>query len=407
MGKAIGFKCVECGAELGLNETKYQCTKCNGNLQLVYDYDAIKKSWNRSDLENNKDRSIWRYKPLYPVETTIAKPFIGGTPLYFVEKLANDIGLKNVYLKDDGRNPSASFKDRASAMVLAKALEEGITLVTGASTGNAASSMSCLSASVGMKNIIFVPKSAPIAKITQLLVFGANVVTVDGTYDQAFDLCLKATAKYGWYNRNTGFNPYTREGKKSAAFEICEQLNWQAPDYLFVSVGDGNIISGIWKGFTDLYKIGFIDKLPKMVACQAEGSNAVTQAFNADCPIPIVSGDTVADSISVSLPRDGVAAVQALQESDGFAIEVTDQEILDSIKIVARATGVFGEPAGVTSYAALKKAANEGLVKPEDKIVMMITGNGLKDINSAMKIAGQPMQISADEAELEKVFNLA
>lgn len=407
MNYSVGFQCIECSAELTFNETQYQCTKCGGNLQVVYDYDKIKNVWSKRDLETCNDRSIWRYAPLYPVESTIARPLIGGTPVYKVDRLGGELGLNNLYLKDDGRNPSASFKDRASAMVLAKAMDSGINLITGASTGNAASSMACLSSSVGMKNIIFVPKTAPIAKITQLLIFGAKVVTVNGTYDQAFDLCLKATEKFGWYNRNTGFNPFTREGKKSAAYEIAEQFNWDVPDLVFVSVGDGNIISGIWKGFCDLYKIGFIEKLPRMVACQAEHSNAVKMAFDSDGVIREVSGCTVADSISVSIPRDGKAAVKALQESNGFAVSVTDQEILDSIKAVAMVTGVFGEPAGVTSYAALKKAASDGLIKPNEKALIMITGNGLKDVNSAMKIAGEPMQIEASEHELDKVSKLA
>jgi threonine synthase len=406
MNYAIGFKCVECGSELNFSETQYQCTKCNGNLQIIYDYDKIKKNWTKKVLAETKTNSIWRYAPLYPVKNQICSPLIGFTPLYKVDKLGQGIGLKNLYLKDDGKNPSASFKDRASSMVLAKALDDKIELVTGASTGNAASSMACLSASCGIKNIIFVPTSAPVAKITQLLIFGANVITVNGTYDQAFDLCLKASEKFGWYNRNTGYNPYTREGKKSASFEICEQMSWDVPDYIFVSVGDGNIISGMWKGFSDLYKIGFIDKLPKMVACQAEHSNAIKKAFDTTGIIEPVSGCTVADSISVSLPRDGKAAVQALQESNGFGVEVTDDEILQSIKTIAMATGVFGEPAGVTSYACLKKAVNEGLIESDSKVLIMITGNGLKDINNAMKIAGNALQIEPDENELDKLTGL-
>lgn len=407
MSYAIGFRCIECNAEYTLEEVKYQCKKCSGNLQVVYDYKKIKSVFNKDDLKKNPDRSIWRYKPLYPVESEIQQPQVGCTPVYKVDKLAQSIGLKSLYLKDDGRNPSASFKDRASAMVLAKALDENIELVTGASTGNAASSMACLSASAGVKNIIFVPKSAPVAKITQLLIFGANVITVNGTYDEAFDLCLKASEKFGWYNRNTGYNPFTREGKKSASLEICEQFNWDVPDYVCVSVGDGNIISGLWKGFKDMYEIGFIDKLPKLVACQAKLSNSVHQAFETDGKIKEVSGCTVADSISVSVPRDGSAAVKAVQESGGFTIVVKDEDILESIKTVARMTGVFGEPAGVTSFTGLKKAAEKALIKPENKVLIMITGNGLKDINSAMKVAGSATEIQADESELEKLKSLA
>lgn len=377
-------------------------------MQVVYDYDNIKNRLTKEFLKANNDRIIWRYKELLPVDDLKFVPpvQVGWTPLYNAEKMAKQLGIKNVYLKDDGRNPSASFKDRAGAVAVAHARETGETVITTASTGNAASSLSCLTGSIGMKTVIFVPKTAPAPKIAQLLVFGAEVIMVNGTYDDAFDLCLKASAEYGWYNRSTGINPYTREGKKTCAFEICEQLGWNVPDKVFVSVGDGNIISGLWKGFTDFYKIGLIDRLPKMVAVQAEHSNAVKLAVDKGTDeITAVSGETVADSISVSVPRDGTAAARAVLESKGFAVSVTDSEILAGIPKVARGAGVFAEPAAAAAYVGLEKAVKDGKVSPEDRVAVVITGNGLKDVNSAMKSVGKPNLINPDMDELKKLVD--
>jgi threonine synthase len=329
---------------------------------------------------------------------------VGGTPLYHAQRLGQEFGLSRVFLKDDGRNPSASFKDRAGAIAIAKALNLGQSVITGASTGNAASSLACLSASQGIRPLVFVPKAAPPAKITQLLVFGATVLAVDGSYDQAFDLCLEATREYGWYNRNTGYNPYTREGKKTCAFEIVEQLDWECPDLVFVSVGDGNILSGLWKGFRDLHALGLIERLPRMVGVQASGSNAIKQAFEGDGVIRPVKDNTLADSISVSLPRDGVAAVQALKDSGGFAMEVSDPEILAAIPLTAQTESVFGEPAGVTSVAGLKKAAAAGLVKEEETIAVVVTGNGLKDIASAQRSGSGAHPVQPNLNDLKRVI---
>lgn len=407
MEKIKNLKCIKCGKEFSLSEAEYTCSSCGGNLQVVYDYDLIKKSFTKNSLKNNKDFSIWRYIDILPVKdlNNIPPVQVGWTPLYKADKIAKELKIKNLHIKDDGRNPSASFKDRAGAIVVARALERGEKVITTASTGNAASSLACLTGSSKMKTVIFVPKTAPAPKIAQLLVFGAEVIMVNGTYDDAFDLCLKASKEYGWYNRSTGINPFTREGKKTCAFEICEQLNWQVPDKLFVSVGDGNIISGIWKGFCDFKRLGFIDKLPQMIAVQAEHSNAVKQAFEEGGEIKPVSGETVADSISVSIPRDGMAAVSALRESNGFAVSVTDAEILAAIPKIARGANVFAEPAAAATYAGLEKAAKEGKIGSEDTVVMVITGNGLKDVQSAMKSVGKPYLINPEMKELKNLVS--
>jgi threonine synthase len=404
-GNVSGLRCVGCGRTTPLKAPVYTCESCGGNLQVEYDYESVRQTWRREDLARNADLTIWRYAPLYPVGGRIESPPIGWTPLFKAARLGEKLGLHSLYLKDDGRNPSASFKDRASAIALVRARETGCDLVTGASTGNAGSSTAVLGAAMGMRTRIFIPKTAPRAKVAQLLAFGADVLAVDGTYDDAFDLCLAATKQFGWYNRNTGYNPFTREGKKSVSFEICEQMGWRVPDLVVVPVGDGNIISGVWKGFEDFRKIGFIDRLPKLLAVQAQGSAAIVQALAGDGTIKPVSGETVADSISVSVPRDGVAAVQAVRASGGFGVTVSDQEILAAITEVARGAGVFGEPAGVASYAGLKKAVEQERIDPRWTIVVLITGSGLKDIASVMKVAGEPRVISKDQAELDKLFS--
>jgi len=396
--------CVHCEATTSIGDAVYVCPACGGNLQVVYDYAAIGAAWPREALAQSDDRSIWRYAPLYPVRGRIDAPPVGWTPLFQAPRLAAELGLGKLWIKDDGRNPSASFKDRASAIALVRAREIGHDFVTGASTGNAASSTSVLAAAMGIRSRIFIPAAAPKAKVAQLLAFGAEVLAVDGTYDQAFDLCLAATEKFGWYNRNTGFNPFTREGKKSVSFEICEQLDWQVPDLVAVPVGDGNIISGVWKGFCDFHALGFIDRKPKLLAVQAEGSAAIVDAVNGDGQVREVSGETVADSISVGMPRDGEAAVKAVRESGGLGITVSDQEILDAIPMTARGAAVFGEPAGVTSLAGLKKAAAQGLIDKDWTVVALVTGSGLKDVASVMKVSGEPRTISPDPKQLDALF---
>jgi threonine synthase len=398
------LSCVRCGHASPIADGVYVCPSCGGNHLVDYDWDGVRASWRRDDLERSADRTIWRYLPLLPVAERLEGPPVGWTPLVPAPKLAGSLGLRELQIKDDGRNPSASFKDRASAVALQHARENGHGLVTGASTGNAASATAVLAAAVGIRTRIFVPRTAPRAKIAQLLTFGAEVLAVDGTYDQAFDLCLEATRRYGWYNRNTGYNPYTREGKKTVSFEICEQRNWVVPDLVVVPVGDGNIISGVWKGFREFERLGFTDRSPRLLAVQADGSAAIVQALQGDGVIRPVSGDTVADSISVSLPRDGDAAVNAVRESGGLGITVPDDAILSAIGEVARGAGVFGEPAAVTAWAGLKAAVGRGLIDPAWSIVILNTGNGLKDIASAMKAVSEPRIIPPDASTLDALF---
>jgi len=409
-----GLKCVICGKTYGVDEIDYVCPDHGdeGIVDVQYDYDYIRQNFSKEDLRQFTDFTIWRYKPLLPIEPDSPVPplTVGWTPLYEAPRLAADLGLKQVWVKDDGRLPTASFKDRASAIAVVKAQEKGAEIITTASTGNAAAALSGLCASVQQPNVIFVPESAPQAKIAQLLVFGSKVALVKGTYDDAFELCLQAAKEYGWFNRNTGYNPYMSEGKKTASFEICEQLNWEAPDRIFVSVGDGCIIGGIHKGLKDLYALGWIDKMPKIMGVQAEGSNYMYEAWKNDEDVLTkapISASTAADSISAGLPRDRIKAMAAVKETDGAYICVTDKEILAAIPAQARGSGVFGEPAGAAAYAGLVKAVEEGLVSADERVVVLNTGNGLKDVAGAMKsvelVGTQPYTIEPNMDALKEV----
>ena len=391
MKNVLYLKCTICGEMYAPDEVAYVCPK-HGNegiLDVVFDYDAIGRNHSPESIGANPDQTIWRYKPLIPVQAESPTPplAVGGTPLYDAPRLAAALGLAQVWVKDDGRNPTASFKDRASAIAVVKAQEAGANIVTTASTGNAAAALSGICASVGMPNVIFVPESAPPAKIAQLLAYGSTVLLVQGTYDDAFDLCMESAEKFGWYNRNTGFNPYMSEGKKTVSFEICEQLGWEAPDAIFVSVGDGCIIGGVHKGLKDLVALGWIDKMPRIFGVQAAGSNYIAEAWENGEDIVTkapIDAQTAADSISAGLPRDRIKALRAVTETNGAYVTVADEVILAAIPTLAQGSGVFAEPAGAAAYAGLQKAVADGLVSAESRVVVINTGNGLKDIKGAM-----------------------
>ncbi len=416
MDHITGLTCLICGATHGPDEVEYVCPE-HGNegiLDVGYDYDLIGSRISTQSLADNRDLSIWRYRPLLPVEPEAPVPplAIGWTPLYPAPGPAADLGLAHLWIKDDSRMPTASFKDRASAIAVVRAATQGAEVITTASTGNAAAALAGICASVGRKNVIFVPDSAPRAKIAQLLVYNATVVLVRGSYDAAFELCLEAAKAYGWYNRNTGYNPYMSEGKKTAAFEICEQLGWQAPDAVVVSVGDGCIIGGLHKGFRDLLALGWIDRMPRLLGVQAHGSAFLYQAWRDNEDVlgkGPVGTTTIADSISAGLPRDRLKAMAAVRESGGAFIRVDDDEILAAIPRMAKCTGVFGEPAGAAAWAGLERAADDGLIARDERIVVVNTGSGLKDIDATMQAVqtagARPFHIDADMDIVRQIFS--
>lgn len=402
--------CISCREKYEALPTQYLCPKCGekGILDVEYDYEKIKKDWNKQDLKANPDPSIWRYSPLLPIDPNTPKPplRVGGTPLYKSNIMAKLLGIETIYIKDDGLNPTGSLKDRASAIGVVKAQEAGMNIVACASTGNAASSLAGNIASMGneMKAVIFVPSRAPIGKVTQLLVFGALVLSVKGSYEETFYLSQEAIDKWGWYNRNAAINPYLVEGKKTASIEIAEQLNWQMVDWLVYSVGDGCTLAGAWKGMYDLKQIGFIDKLPRLLGVQSEGCAPITEAFNKGTELIPVPENTIADSIAVGKPRNYIKAIKAVKDSNGDMINVTDEEILDMMKVLGKNTGIFGEPAGVAGVAGIKKAVEKGIIKPSESVAVVVTGNGLKDIKNAEKAVGAPLTVQPNLKKLSQLL---
>ena len=402
MENVIGFECAECSRRHRVTEVEYLCPSCRGNLDVIYDYDRVRSSLSKSTLEADRNLSMWRYRALLPIEPSSPLPAlaIGWTPVYDCVRLAAELGIRQLLIKDDGRNPTASFKDRPSALAVVKAQEAKADVITTASSGNAGSALAGICASVGMKSVIFVPAYAPAAKIAQLQIYGAKVVIVDGSYDEAFSLCIEASKRFGWYQRSTGYNPYTREGKKTAALEIGEQLKWEVPDQVFVAVGDGNIISGLWKGFRDLRALGFLDRSPGMIGVQAEGASAIVDAVNGDGIIRPGPAQTIADSINVGKPNDGTMAVRAIRESGGRGVTVSDDEIVAAVIRLARSTGVFVEPAAGAAFAGLVKQCESGDVASDQRVLVVLTGNGLKDIESARRAVEEPLRMQPDVEEL-------
>jgi len=403
--KAItGLQCHQCNWLVPADPFHYTCSKCGKNLDFIYDYDLIKRAWSKHDLEQNPAQSIWRYLPLLPVtrapKNTSLK--VGGTPLVNLPEIAADHSVASFQIKDDTRNPSGSLKDRATELSIQHAHEQGKETIVAASTGNAGSSLAALTAFHGVKSIIFAPASAPPAKLTQIRQHLAKLVPVDGNYDAAFDLAFSWSQKNDHYSRNTGINPILAEGKKTVALEIAEQRNWLAPDHIFIPVGDGCIISGVFKGFFDLLALGWIDYLPRLHAVQAKGSSAIVDSLTRGGEITPVVADTVADSISVDAPRDGDKARRAILESGGMGFKIGDDQILSAQQKLSATSGIFAEPAAATAYAGFLQASSQGIFKPDDHVVVLITGTGLKDIPSAQKNMAKIEPVSADIHAVEQ-----
>lgn len=398
-------KCVKCGKIYEATPNLTNCA-CGGILDIVYDYDYIKTVLTKDKLAQRRDNSMWRYRELLPVEdATEAPPLrVGWSPLYQADRLASQLGIKALYVKDDGVNPTASLKDRASSMAVAKAREAGAKVIACSSTGNAASSLAGNAAAAGIKTYIFVPSRAPKGKVAQLMTFGATVISVQGSYEETFELSKQAIDRWGWYNRNAAINPYLSEGKKTVGLEIMEQLGWVVPDYIAISVGDGCTIAGLWKGLKDLYAIGFIDRLPRLISAQASGCCPINRAIETGEDWRPMEENTLADSIAVGVPRNADKALMAIRESGGLTVNVSDEEIMAAQKLLGRTCGVFGEPAGVTGTAGLKKLCEEGKISPNATVVSVVTGNGLKDVANAIAHCGEPISIPGDMDLLLKAF---
>ncbi len=408
MKHLLGYQCTLCNREYGADVNHLTCPHCGteGILEIHYDYPKMKKQATREYFTGNGHYSMWRYAPLMPVkEGGLGQTLrVGWTPFYMANRLADQLGVKELYIKDDAVNPTGSLKDRASAVAVVKAMENNSDTISCSSTGNAASSLAGNAARMGIKTVIFVPKRAPAGKLTQLLIYGAKVISVAGNYRQTFELSEEAIKRWGWYNRNAGINPFLVEGKKTVALEVAEQLNWDVPDWVAVSVGDGCTIGGVYKGFYDLYRLGLIDRIPKILGVQAEGCCPFVTAHGESRPLQPAEENTLADSIAVGVPRNPVKAVHAVQKSGGTWIAVSDRQILAAMKLLGSGGGIFGEPAGVTGLAGLAEALAKGIVKGDQRAAVIITGNGLKDIHNGRKAAGVPLRVQPDIKELERIF---
>jgi len=399
----LGLRCCQCDWEGPAEPFSYICPTCGKNLDFIYDYDRIAASCGPLSLNQDNDASMWRYLPLLPVKAAPENKSlrVGGTPLVDFPHLAKKTRITRLQIKDDTRNPSGSLKDRASELAIQHARELGKKTIIAASTGNAGSSLAALSAYHGMNSIILAPATAPIAKLTQILQHGAQLVPVDANYDAAFDLAFEWAQKHESYCRNTGVNPILAEGKKTVALEIAEQNDWKAPDHIFVPVGDGCIISGVYKGFFDLLSLKWIDSMPAIHAVQAEGSAAIVDSLGQEGDIQPVSANTLADSISVDLPRDGDKARRAIIKSGGRGFKVKDADILKAQKRLSETTGIFAEPAAAAAYAGFLQASEAGVFKPEDHVVVLLTGSGLKDTASAQKLLKPVEEVNATLVDVE------
>jgi threonine synthase len=406
--------CVNCGTTYSTTsppapQVWMTCVKCgpaDGILDYRFDLDAVRKAWDAEPL-SSRAHNHWRYAELLPLKPASIKHEwqVGWTPLIAAERLARQFGLKRMLFKDEGRNPSASFKDRASSVGVAHALEVGANTIACASTGNAATSLACHAALGGLQANIFVPATAPEPKLAQLLVFGARVFAVEGTYDQAYQLCSAACDKFGWYNRNCAINPVLVEGKKTGGLEAAEQVSLlgEVPDWVAVSIGDGCTIAGIWKGFAEMHALGVIDRLPRLLGVQAAGVAPIPYAMEYDkLPAP-GDGTTMADSIDVQVPRNWKKAVNALRDGNGIVKCVSDEQILEAIRLGGK-HGVFAEPAAAAALAGVMAALDDKTIKSGESVLAMVTGSGLKDIRSSIRAGGHPIRVQPNLAAIAEVI---
>jgi len=387
--KPRSFVCSVCGRVHKPGESEYTCVACyTGVLEPMSLSSAV-----LAEPIFTESPGMWRYERLLALSPEALRPPmpVGRTPLVPGGRLGRQTGLANLFIKNDTLNPTGSLKDRATAVVLARAAEIGAAGIAVASTGNAGSSLAGLAASMGMPAMIFVPESAPRAKVVQALMYGARVFAVRGTYDDAFDLCVEACKRFNWYNRSTALNHWTIEGKKTVAYEIYEGLGNRAPNMVLIPTGDGCVLSGVARGFQDLLDLRLIERLPRLIAVQASGSNAIACLLAGAPPPERVK--TVADSIKVRVPRNGPLAVRDIRATGGRAIEVSDDAILTAVRDLASATGIFAEPAGAAALAGLQALRAEENIDREATIVLLVTGSGLKDIDAAAGIAPSPVVI--------------
>jgi len=406
MGYVKGLKCRECSREYP-KEPLHVCEFCFGPLEVVYNYHLIKKALSRKTILSRAP-NMWRYKELLPLdgEPTVGSQ-VGYTPLVKADRLAHELGMKHLYIKNDAVNyPSLSFKDRVVAVALSKAREFGFTVAACASTGNLANSLAANAASSGMKSYIFIPFDLEQAKIMGTLVYGANLIGIRGNYDEVNRLCSEIAGKYGWAFVNINMRPYYAEGSKTFGYEIVEQLDWRLPDHIVVPMAGGSLITKIWKSFKEMKDLGLVHEgTPRVHGAQATGCapivNAVKEGTDLFRP---VKPNTIAKSLAIGNPADGFYAIRTIRESGGWADDVSDEDIQESIVLLAKTEGIFTETAGGVTLGVLKKLLKEGRIKGDETTVLSITGNGLKTQEAINGIIGSPKIISSRFSEFEALI---
>jgi len=403
-------ECINCGTKYDVNEIVYFCKKCGDLLEVKYDFEELSKKLEKSNWRN-VPLSVWRYKDFMPIDdiSKIVSLNEGGTGLHSCHKLGKQLGLLQLYVKNEGENPTGSFKDRGMTVGVSKAVELGAKSVICASTGNTSASLAAYAAKAGMRCTVLIPAGKiAYGKLAQAMIYGAKVLQVRGNFDQALDIVLKLAEKHRSIYLLNSINPFRVEGQKSLGFEICDQLDQEPPDRVIVPVGNAGNISAIWKGFTEFHKLGFIRKLPKMTGIQAAGSAPIVQAIknNSEKIIPVENPETLATAIRIGAPVSWKKAVNAIRNSDGTAETVTDQEILAAQKLLARVEGIFVEPASASSIAGLIKLVANGVIDRDERVVCVTTGHGLKDPDTAVQSSEKPVEVDAEMSAIEAALCL-
>lgn len=395
------MKCITCGAEYGLNEIIYTCKDCGSILEIVSKPDNVSR-----DIFECRKSTMWKYKEFMPVnESMIISLQEGGTPFIKCDKLGDQLGVK-LHVKVEGSNPTGSFKDRGMSVGITKAVELGVNTVGCASTGNTSASLAAYAARAGLRCIVILPSGkVALGKLAQAMFHGAEVLSVNGNFDEALEIVTSLALDRKLYLLNS-INPFRLEGQKSIGFEIVDELGWKSPDRIILPVGNAGNISAIWKGIKEFYESNFIEDLPRMTGIQAEGAAPITNAFRKGAKdiIPVQNPETVATAIRIGAPVSALKALRAINESDGYAETVTDEEILDAQKLLARSEGIGVEPASAASIAGLRKLVNEGEVDKGEEIVCVVTGHLLKDPNTAIDACNEPISVNSDIKDISRVL---
>ena len=405
MSYATALRCRECNREYPLDPI-YVCEFCFGPLEVVYDYDAMRKSVTRKKIESGP-ASIWRYADMLPCDADAAVDIQAGyTPLVKADRLGAELGLRNLYLKNDCMNPTWSFKDRVVTVAATKAREFGFDTLACASTGNLANSVSAHAAHAGLKAYVFIPSDLERGKIVGSSIYGATLIAVDGSYDDVNRLCSELVGKYPWAFVNVNMRPYYAEGSKTLGFEVAEQLGWRAPDHCVVPMASGSLYVKIWKGLQELAKLCLIDSVPtKMSGAQALGCSPIITAWDAGTEnIRPVKADTVAKSLAIGNPADGYYSLRLMAESGGAGVAVSDEEIVAGMQQLAQTEGIFAETAGGVVVSGLKRLVESGSVEPDELVVAFITGAGLKTQEAVADVLKPPLHAQPNIASFEEAL---